>query len=381
MPTPCPKCARPNGSHRNQCLYCGEALEHAASAEPRVVDETAIEEAVFAALSGAMAVGDLENVLPDASDDSWTGNSENPPTERDCALSPGVPVADPIQDLPVSPIAGQLLAEVQLESTMEAERLPIGRRPFVLVLDGCADPSLAPQIAEHARIDLVTARMVATSDWDRPLLWHAQREVLDGIAARLTDEMGLGASVLESARLSETASVHAVLGATESGGFHVTPKPVWMGRPIGDEEGEALSQQEIRLVVPGQIAIRRFQDVRRGKWARKKGTTVRREIGERRVVLMDLHSPSHILRVVIGVTDFSGFPGYHEGSGPLSMRGLEEALPVQFPSAHIEGKRVCHPQTARAMLDSDTQWAQFELTGWSAWEEHTRICRVHRGMF
>ena len=373
MPTPCPKCARPNGSHRSHCLYCGEALEHVESKEPPAVDEAAIEEAVFAALSGGLGVQDLEHALPDL-----RGLPKNVEREEDAL---GSALESPIDDLDVSPMAGQLLAEVQLDAALEAERLPIGRRPFVLVLDGCANPELASDIARISGLDHVTARMVATSDWDRPLLWHNQREVLDGIAARLTDEMGLGASVLESARLSETADVHAVLGAMEDGAFRTTPKPLWMGHALTEEEAEPVSFEDIRLVVPGQVAVRRFQDVRRGKWARKKGTTVRREIGERRIVLMDLHSSTHILRVVIGVTDFSGFPGFHQGSGPLSMRGMEEALPELFPGVHIEGKRVCHPQTARAMLDSDTQRAQFELTGWSAWEEHTRICRVHRGMF
>ena len=165
----------------------------------------------------------------------------------------------------------------------------------------------------------------------------------------------------------------------EEGGYVCTERPIWMGAaPEGDEESR-LDLTDLRLIVPGQVAIRRFQEVRRGRWSRNKGSTERREIGERRVVLMDLHTPSQLLRVVLGVTDFRGMPGFQEGSGALSIRGLEEALEKRFPGVRVQGKRVCYSHGAKALQESESDRRNFELSGWSTWEEHTLLCRVHSG--
>jgi hypothetical protein len=203
---------------------------------------------------------------------------------------------------------------------------------------------------------------------------------LDQLAVRLQEQLGVAATVIETATLKDLVAPLTVLGADWEGQLLCTEKPLWMASTGADEEGELQPFERIRLVVPGQVAIRRFQDVRASKWGRNKGTTQRREVGERRVVLMDLHTEMHIFRVVLGVTDFTNLPGYHPGSGPLSLKGLEQALPSQFEGVYIQGRRVCHPQGARALQEEESTRMQFELTGWSAWEEHTLLCRVHRGL-
>ena len=362
MPTPCPQCSRPNGPHRDRCLYCGAEIRTHGVEVDGEADEAAIGEAVFSALSGP---GETKRPRG-LSEDSF-----------DAPEAEGLRHEEEPQ--PVS-LAGQLLDSVQAQVAVEAASLPLGRRPWVLVVSGEGREELGAEITAITGLDHVTARMVARSEWDRPLLWGVEREGLDAIAQRLKTELNLAATVVETARLSDITAPLCVLGADWEGQFLCTEKPLWMGHGGIEEDGDLQPFGSIRMAVPGQVAIRRFQDVRRSKWGRNKGSNERREIGERRVVLLDLHTDETIYRVVLGVTDFKNLPGHHPGSGPLSIKGLEEALPGLFEGVHIQGRRVCHPQGARAMQDTETTRTRFELSGWSNWEEHTRLCRVHRGL-
>ena len=341
------------------------------------MDEAAIERAVFAALGG-----------PGAGPSSA---SKAPKEKRRASISAPDPGALDPTELPraekleaKAPVtrenfAEQMLQGVRASVAVESAGLPMGRRPYVLVVDGRGDLSLAEPLAAITGLDHVTTRMVAASEWDRPLLWAVDRGGLDSMAEQISERLGLRATVHETSRLAKLGDPRVVLG-WEKAGVLTSERPLWMGLPASEEPGEILPFEGLSLAVVGQVEIRRFLEQRRGRWSRNKGSTERREIGERRVVLLDLHGPSAFLRVVLGVTNFKGAPHYREGSGVLSMKALIERLPEVFEGMHVQGKRVAHAQGARAMQDSESERSSFEITGWAAWEEHTRLCRAHRGL-
>ncbi|MEC7242334.1 MAG: hypothetical protein VXW32_13955 [Myxococcota bacterium] len=386
MPQPCPKCQRPNGSHRETCLYCGHRLQRAdAEDSGSKPDEEAIERAVFAALSGGASPSAPDaSRLPPASRPPEVPEQPAPPPQSDAPDALELIEAPPAKALeppekPRENFAEQMLSGVSASIAVEAAGLPLGRRPFVLVVEGRGDLDLALPMAAITGLDHVTTRMVAASEWDRPLLWAVDREGLDSMAENITQQLGLRASVHQTSSLAALEGPQAILG-WQDGGVLTTEKPIWMGASLLDEAGEMWPFEGVTLAVSGQVEIRRFLEQRRGRWSRNKGSTERREIGERRVVLLDLHGPRCFFRIVLGLTNFRGAPFFREGSAVLSMKALFEGLPEVFPGIHLEGKRVAHAQGARAMQDSESERSSFEITGWSAWEEHTRICRAHRGL-
>ena len=319
MPQPCPKCQRPNGSHRETCLYCGHRLEPVeAEGSSSKLDEEAIERAVFAALGGGASP--RISATPPPSPPSLPREaaspvlSQPPPDERELLESIEAPRAEALEPAqqPRQNFAEQMLSGVSASIAVEAAGLPVGRRPFVLVVDGRGDLELAHPLAAITGLDHVTTRMVAASEWDRPLLWAVDREGLDSMAQSIAQQLGLGASVHQTSRLASLEGPRAILGWQE-GGVLTTEKPIWMGAQLMEEVGEVLPFETVTLAVAGQVEIRRFMEHRRGRWSRNKGTTERREIGERRVVLLDLHGPQCFFRIVLGATNFRGAPYFREG--------------------------------------------------------------------
>ena len=138
MPHPCPSCQRPNGPHRETCLYCGHKLAVKLDlAEEQGVDEAAIEEAVFAALSGAAAPNPRKSPsVPEAPKAPTPPVQSQKPDPTDLVVSPALEPPPPKRE----DYAAQLLSEVSVSLAIESSGLPLGRRPFVLVLDGCGDP-------------------------------------------------------------------------------------------------------------------------------------------------------------------------------------------------------------------------------------------------
>ena len=373
MPLACSKCQRPNGPHRETCLYCGQKLAVDPSKGDAGIDEAAIEQALQAALGGASPLdfsGD-PGLVEDSQTEALPAEKSQDPTD--------LPLAPMFEPPPRNPeaYAEQMLSEVSADLAIESASLPLGRRPYVLIIDGCGNAELAEPLAKLTGLDHVTTRMVAASEWDRPLIWSIEPNGLEAIAARVRDELGISATVLESRQLVNLPHPLGVVG-WEEGQLLCTDRAIWMGAHPGESELYKVPFEGIRLAVPGQVAIRRFQEQRRGRWGRNKGATERREIGERRVVLLDLHSPTHFFRLVLGVTSFRGAPEYTEGSGALSLKALLEWLPDQFGGVHVEGKRVAHAQGAKAMQDNESERSSFEISGWSSWEEHSRLCRLHR---
>ena len=383
MPQLCPKCERPNGSHRETCLYCGHKLQQEGGGDSDTkVDEEAIERAVFAALGGNSGRSETAKLRP-SKPVKRSPRAPDPP-EISVPSKPDpvdAPQAEALEPMPAARenYAEQMLSGVSAALAVEAAGLPMGRRPYVLVVDGRGDLDLAHPLSAITGLDHVTTRMVAASEWDRPLLWAVDRSGLDAMAQQISQQLGVGATVHETSRLATLQGPRAVLG-WQPDGVLTTEKPIWMGMQLSEETGETLPFEGVTLAVQGQVEVRRFLEQRRGRWSRNKGNTERREIGGRRVVLVDLHGPDCFFRIVLGVSNFRGAPYFREGSSVLSMKALVEGLPEVFPGIHIQGKRVAHAQGAKAMQDSESERSSFEITGWSTWEEHTRLCRAHRGL-
>ena len=135
--------------------------------------------------------------------------------------------------------AEQMLQGVRASVAVESAGLPMGRRPYVLVVDGRGDLSLAEPLAAITGLDHVTTRMVAASEWDRPLLWAVDRGGLDSMAEQISERLGLRATVHETSRLAKLGDPRVVLG-WEKAGVLTSERPLWMGLPASEEPGEIL---------------------------------------------------------------------------------------------------------------------------------------------
>lgn len=432
---PCPACGRPNAAHAARCLYCGAALPNpttAPVARERVVPDN-LDQLVRDALSGKragsaqlkaalQAVGPAQVSPPPSAParppaaapvrvapapvaagtppapdpgDTFAGLAEAAARARDafsqgnaagsrdaldrvsslladaCAhvhearpsvVSAAVEVED--GDLP-----GDADAQPDAASLPTDVPLPPVRLPWALVLatPGSGSESL---LAEALSVDPATARNLALSIHARIALRSGDRDALEVRAARARDA-GLRAVVVAREDLAMLPARAALSWA--DGAFRTTAEPLWLVPPEPGRElaGELVDLGPARLVCPGEVEVRIHREAReRSRWLRG-GFHAEERGGSRRVLVIDVHTPTAIVRLVEGVTSLAGLPGYDAGSAIKSMRALVEAAATAFPGARVEGRRACAVGPVAPSAHS-----LVKDTGWPGWEEHTRAARA-----
>ena len=304
--------------------------------------------------------------------------------ELSAASVEALPPSPPLANQP----AAQPTAEPAAEATAEAGlgwSLPRHRQPYLLVAEGPADVSRAPKVAEALGVDGVTARLVAVSRHPRVALRHEDAAKLAVLAQRLREHVGLAAVVVARAQLQSVEAPAAVLAGSPGRRLLVSRALAWLLPPEPglnpSLRGDALSllADAVRVVVPGEVVLRSYR-AGRGLAHGRRDEVVMRAAGERRLQLVDLHGPGLFLRVVEGLTDMAGLPGYDPNSALRSARGFVEAVGDLWPAARVEGPRSCLPGDAPTAEERLGKGDHVEATGWSEWEEHTRCCRFLAGL-
>jgi len=369
-PIPCPRCERPNGLHRVACLYCGADLPVVGEDGPAPEGDREDLEAHFEAM--IRGSGSLDSPQPVPTEGREGKPSPNPPGFQEARDT------DEKGPEGESPMAHVLLAD--LGSAQELENEPISlsgfRRPWLLVVDSGGGDERVEPLARSLGLDGVTAGMIARSSWWRVARWGDSKEELLKYADLGRRSTGLRISVISTEALSEMESPRGVLGAEEDGRLVLT-EPGWRGEEEQEGELSDLRLEDFTLAVPGRIVIRRYRlESKRDRWSHRKGQ-VQRELGERRLSVVDLYGDAGAVRLVAGVTDFTGLPGHFEGSGARSFAAFLEALE---PRTELLGRRTCQPQHAAPMAEDETSPDRTRASGWPIWEEHSRICSLHRSL-
>lgn len=281
----------------------------------------------------------------------------------------------------VSTIGGLSTADFQVV-------LPPYRHPFVLVMEGLGDIQRAQTLARILEVDVATARLHCLGRVPRALIRGPQREPLVAKAAAIRAEMGVMAAVVARDELlalhPPLACVAGAVGSATGWRMQCVAWPGWLEPPVLEQLDAAMwiPLTRIHLAVPGEVVSRRFrEEAHKQKLTRfREG---RHDLGERRVQVLDLYGDSsqdgtgagqpHALRLMVGMTDFSGLPGSESGSGLRSIRGLEELLKLHFPEVRIEARHTAQPgEHVRPSPDPEQPIQQ--VTGWPQWDEHTRLC-------
>ena len=380
---PCPRCERPNAAHRATCLYCGEGLPDPAA--PPIRPERAVPEDLDALLTQALRTGDVGRLK--------RALAESPPAATPTALA--TPMEEPAESVDHWEALRTLLAggppdrlgllqarthlealilatkegpvgepeqEPQQEPDQEPVPLPPYRLPWALAVDPPRDPSRGSEVAFALGLDLASARMLARLEHPKVALRSQDRGDLLRRADAWSTAMGLPAAVVDADQLLAMGPASLLLEVSRDEDWRVLPGRGWRADPDQlNLAGDPLQRPELRAVVTGEVAVRRFRTL---------GGQLLQQ-SERRLAVADLHGPGMLLRAVEGLTRFSGWPELEGLSAVQAFRGFLALVVETWPVA-CPGPKRCVPvrepspgEDGRAVAD-----------GWAEWEEHTRISRV-----
>ncbi len=403
---PCPSCGRPNVSWRVSCLYCGAKMPNPGPPPP----PKAVPDNLDALIRDAMRGGStdavrkaLQDARPPAAEAAQTTPPRPPSTARDDA--PAAPaLTPPGTDLDAStlptvlvhleaaardaaahaddPIAlDRALSEVEAwvrqarglagPPAPRAVVLPPIRHPYALVIDGVGDPEQGAALARALEVDAATARAAAAVRYIHIALRGAEPDPLARRAAAVNATLPIRASVVARAALFEIPAALAVVGRDPDGRWRVVDLPLWEEGidPSQRPPGDAVQVSGVSLAVTGEVEVKAGRSGSEpSRWLRQ-GYAADPVAAIQRVSVLDLHAPSGILRITPTVTAFEGFPGNDPTSTARSFKQLVDALAEVFPGIRVEPRRVCPASNAAG----DARYT----SGWAAWEEHTRIARLH----
>lgn len=287
---------------------------------------------------------------------SQTGTADDP-LEVDPGPSVGAEEVDPEEDtVPPRPVVP----------------LPPFRQAYGLVVECPDDSGKSAAIAKAMGTDGVTAGMIAVSAAPKVALRGADPDALELQASGLREGVGLRAAVFARARLSEMRPPLMVLRCVGPEVFDVVSDRLWAlgpdpgGLPPGDPQRFPL----VVLAVPGEVQIKRFR-TGRGKQAGSLSP-----VGGKRLAVLDLHGVDCFLRIVQGITELDGLPGFIPQGAQRTMRALPENLGEWWPELRSVGARNCQPVRAAKAPEGVQPGEMITSTGWPAWEEHTRTCRI-----
>jgi hypothetical protein len=219
-------------------------------------------------------------------------------------------------------------------------------------------------------VDLATARAQLLAGYPKIVLRSNHVSELEPVIQRAM-EADLSAEILSREEFLKVARPWCVLGL-DQGQLQVHGEAGWeLSVPLGVPE-KTVPLLPVWLVVVGEVVSQR----QRG--AREPGKLERGRVGaagalqEQRVMVLDLYGEGErAVRIVEGVTNMAGFPGYEVGSSRLSFKRLVEWLEGQ--GADVVPKRV----VAAVGEQRGSDGSRVE-SGWPAWEEHSWAVKMLR---
>ncbi len=252
--------------------------------------------------------------------------------------------------------------------------LPPFRQPWALVVEPPGSDEALPFVAEALGVDPATARQVAVMGHPRAALRSGDVADLEARAERYREGLGLRARVIDEAALRAQPAARLALALPAEGPWRSAPSASW--EPESSALAKLVTRDDpppaLRLVVVGEVVITRYRELR----GRRKDDSRLSSHGDRRLRVLDLHHDGGVLRVVEGVTELSGWEGLDPRSSALAFRGLAEAMAQRWPGLPITGRCLCRPTRQPRARDD----GRLEASGWPAFEEHSRACRLLYGL-
>jgi hypothetical protein len=256
-------------------------------------------------------------------------------------------------------------------------RLPPFRKQWMLLIDPPGVPDAAQQMARSLRLDAATCRLHARASFPRACLRSDDRGDLALRAERYSLDLGRPAKVLSRDDLLDLDPAMTVHRTVFQQDWRASGGHTW----LQDSETASRADQtavswphDALLFVVGEVQIRTYRPGATNSRMLRKRDTGLQASGERRIGVVDVHTPSRILRVTTEHTDLAGWPGV-TGRGPLAMRGWLDGVPTHWPNARLLGKRVCPPEERPSTLGEDGV-TEAQATGWPVFEEHSRAARL-----
>ena len=402
----CPACARANVSWRVACLYCGAAMPNPGPPPP----PKAVPDNLDALVREAMRGGSMDAVrkaLADTKPESPPPLVRPPPPVTRPPGPAGPPAPPPIAGPPPPAERAVVLAELRaaaddavarvddpsgLAAALDrvGERLaqaralgdpaaparrivvfPPIRHAHALVLDGVGDPASAADLARALEVDLATARTILSVRYTHIALRGADDAPLARRAAAVNATLPIRATVLPRSALFEVPAALAVVGRDPEGHWRVVDRSLWEEGvdPSQRPPGQPVADEPPFLAVLGEVEVRNGRaGAEPSRWLRQ-GYTADPVAGSARISVLDLHTRTGILRVTPATTAFDGLPGNDPTSSLRSFKRFGDALGDLYPGIRIEPRRVCAASNAAG----DARYT----SGWAAWEEHTRVARLH----
>ena len=285
--------------------------------------------------------------------------------------------ADDLEE-PTNPRPTVQSADLGAPELPEPVLLPPIRLANALVLDGLGDPDLAVPLATALQVDVATARSFTATRHTQITLRGDDAPALEARAARVRAALSIDARVYARADVAALAAAVPVL-ALEARTCRLGAGSPWLetsdllaseGIPT---DGPVLTLDDVALLVLGEVEQRAWREgADGGRWLRQR-YGVDAAGAERRRLVIDLHTPGRILRIVEGMTDLRRLPGGDGTSSRRAIKALLDHAAHRWPGLRVEPRRIC--AAGHASLGA----AGTRLTsGWAAWEEHTRVCRLHR---
>ena len=258
--------------------------------------------------------------------------------------------------------------------------LPKYRRRWLLVIQGPGNADLTEAMARALNVDGVSARFAAIARAPRVVLRSETPTELRRSALKV-QKLGVAAVVVSRDELESIASPDLVLASDGDARLSVSASWPWNADvpEVLPADARSLPLSGMSIGVPGEISVRRYR-IGRSLARGRRSDRVLRLSTERRFAVVDLHGPGRFLRLIAGITNTSGMPGHDERSAVQSFQGLVERLPEWVRSCVVQSDRVCSAGEAPPIPDGHDGAAPIESSGWSAWEEHTRLCRLLGGL-
>ena len=251
--------------------------------------------------------------------------------------------------------------------------LPPFRFAWMLVVSGVP---AAHEVAAGLGLDLVTARQLAYLAGPRVAARSDDAALLESRAGRAR-EAGLDVRVCARAALAELPPAETLLTVEPDGRWLTCASPVWRDPPEPSTRpaGTPAPTDGVFLLVSGEVEVRDQRGPRDpGRWARSR-LTVAGPVAERRVLVVDVHLPDRIVRVVEGIVDLRGDPSHVDGSGRRTLAAWLDAAITRWPDARVEPRRTCAAGAATKLSEDGRQSG----SGWPLFEEYSRLARLNAG--
>ena len=295
--------------------------------------------------------------------DEWTDSAEAAPEPA--------PAEAPPVEAQVPP------AEADVPTVEPTILMPKVRHPSALVVEGMGDAEHGVALAEALGVDGVTARLIAVSRYPRFVFRGEDDARMAEAAQRVQTDLGIRAAVIHREQLLEVGSAAGVTRALTATPLRleVVDRPMWDVdlRTQGGSHPREVAP-DLRLAVVGEVVIHRFRPMPQGGRLKHIRETRVQGAGEERLAVADLHTPEGILRVVEGATELAGFPGHTPSAAVRSLRDFVTHLESLVP---VMPRRVCQPGLDRPGGGAVAgQNSASQDTGWAAFEEHSRACRL-----